>query len=389
MGTQRFLAGRIIPLGIAVVVACMLAAGAGATGLNGDATYTIGPSVCGTCHPDQLAEWFQHGHSKKLAQGPLFGSWNGEFGLSGDARSMGIFLPDHDADVYNWNNILFVIGASKHWKTRYVGLDGYIITKGGKNQYNWQDGSLVDYHKDEVKPFDCGPCHTTGYRAEGTALAFLPGIVGDFAHLNVTCEACHGPGADHAANPSTSNITVDESAALCGRCHTRGDDDNIAEASGSFIRHHEQYPELLNSPHNNLTCGSCHDPHGTRVQGVAGNIPDGETEICAKCHSSRVTEYSGSAMEQAGVRCQDCHMGRATKSAIAKGPYEGDVWTHIFRINDDASYDMFNRDGEGNAVSAKNALSLSYACLRCHADRDQAWAAALGSSATDYHTIGK
>jgi hypothetical protein len=74
-------------------------------------------------------------------------------------------------------------------------------------------------------------------------------------------------------------------------------------------------------------------------------------------------------------------MGRATKSAIRKGPYEGDVWTHLFRINATADYTMFSADGK----SAKNALSLEFACLRCHADADKAAYAAIA----DYHTIGK
>ena len=76
-------------------------------------------------------------------------------------------------------------------------------------------------------------------------------------------------------------------------------------------------------------------------------------------------------------------------SARANGPYEGDVWTHLFQIDSSADYDMFNRDDEGNAVSAKDALSLEYACFRCHADASKDAYAAYGDSGADYHTIGK
>ena len=79
-------------------------------------------------------------------------------------------------------------------------------------------------------------------------------------------------------------------------------------------------------------------------------------------------------------------MGLATKSAAAMGPYEGDVWTHLFAIDSSADYDMFNRDGE-NAVSAKGALSLEYACFRCHAGADKAAYAAIGTDGTTYHPI--
>ncbi len=374
-------------------VALQLVPAAGATGLNGDDAYTDGPQVCGKCHRAAFDDWVSHGHSRKLATQNFepMAATLGDGGMTVNPRFSGFPLPRHTPEVYNWDNVLFIIGASKHWKTRFVGLDGFILTENGKNQYNWKTGEWVDYHPDEVRPFDCGPCHTTGYRAPdedppGDTFAQYPGIIGDFAHLNVTCEACHGPGAEHAAAPSSQNITIDGSAALCGSCHTRGDDDKVALASGGFIRHHEQYPELLNSPHNFISCNACHDPHVGRARGL--RVRPGTSEICIACHRDEEQEYEGSSMEIAGVKCQDCHMGRATKSARANGPYEGDVWTHLFRINTNASYDMFNRDDDGNAVSARPALSLEYACFRCHADADKAEYAAIGR-AREYHTLGK
>ena len=361
------------------------------TGFNGDPTYTGGPNICANCHPQAFEDWLSHGHARKLAlTGSLTYTETGDRGATTGARDAGVPLPSHDPDVYNWDNIMFVVGASKHWKSRYVGMDGYFLTVNGKNQYNWRTGEFVDYHADEVdKPFDCSPCHTTGYRSpEDGGDTFqtdfdMPGIIGDFAHMNITCEACHGPGAEHAAAPSTSNIIVDTSAEACGTCHTRGDDPQVALASGDFIRHHEQWPEMNIGAHSFLDCGSCHDPHVGRARGVG----DGQNEICGNCHPDEVEEYDGSAMQAAGVKCQDCHMGLATKSAAAMGPYEGDVWSHIFEIDSSADYDMFNRDGEGAAVSAKGAISLEYACFRCHAGADKAAYAAIGDSGTAYHTI--
>jgi len=357
-------------------------------GFNGNTDYTGGPNVCGGCHYAEFEEWLLHGHSRKIALayypgGSVQNTDVGDRGFTAHARSQGFRLPAHDSDVYNWDNVMFVVGGSKYWKSRFVDKDGYFLTLNGKNQYNWATGEWVDYHADEVmKPFNCGSCHTTGYRPEGTAFAEeSPGIVGDFSHVNITCEACHGPGAAHAAAPSSDNIMIDSSAAACGACHTRGDDDTVALASGGFIRHHEQYPEFLNSPHMNFSCTSCHNEHRGRRDGI--------TTECESCHGSQATEFAGSAMEMAGVMCQDCHMGRATKSARANGPYEGDVWTHIFRIDNGADYDMFNRDGEGNTTSAKDAISLEFACFRCHADADKAAYAAIGDDGTAYHTLGK
>ncbi len=375
---------------IAVLLVCLIALPAGAAGLNGDAAYSEGPQVCGKCHKAAYDDWLAHGHSRKLAiGGPALDALAGRFGLSGNARDSGFLLPRHDQDLFKWSNILFIIGASKHWKTRFVGLDGHIITKNGANQYNWQDGSFANYHKDEKKPYSCGTCHTTGYRKDGKVFAEkgfpgatnkgAPGIVGDWAHFNITCEACHGPAAAHAKAPKKDNVVVDKSAKACGSCHTRGKDDNVIIAKGGFIRHHEQYPEHLNGPHKALSCGTCHNAHVTRAQGM--KVAKGKKAVCDTCHAKQRAEYTGSAMEKAGVACMDCHMGKATKSAIKKGPYEGDVWTHLMRINPAADYTMFTPDGK----AAKNAISLEFACMRCHAGASKAEYAQIGN----YHTIGK
>jgi len=83
-------------------------------------------------------------------------------------------------------------------------------------------------------------------------------------------------------------------------------------------------------------------------------------------------------MEQVGVHCIDCHMPRAAKSAIARGQYEGDIRTHLFKINIDASAQMFYREksqGKGKDY-AHGYTTLDFSCLGCHKNQDRKWAAA-------------
>ena len=365
---------------------------AAAAGLNGDEAYSEGPQVCSECHAEAVDNWLSHGHSRKLGiGGPALKPLDGKFGLHGDARSGGFLLPRHDEDVYNWDNVLFTIGSSKHWKTHFVGADGHILTKNGKNQYNWSDGSWSNYHKDEKRAFTCGTCHTTGYNKEGKAFANgfpggpkqpTPGVKGDWAAFNVTCEACHGPAAEHVAAPSKENIEVDASAELCGNCHIRGEPRETAQASKGFIKHHEQYPEMQTGAHKDLECTTCHDSHVTRASGI--KVAKGNKEVCDTCHAEQREKYTGSSMQKAGVKCQDCHMARATKSAIKNGPYEGDVWSHLFKIDTGADYSMFAKDAKKKVI-AKGALSLEYACFRCHADASKE----AYSKIKGYHTLGK
>jgi len=292
-----------------------------------------------------------------------------------DARAARLPKPSY----VEWEDILFVIGGFD-WKARYIGKDGFIITQSadgavkGQNQFNLETEEFVDYHPGEEKPYTCGACHTTNYSEEGHQLR-LEGLVGTWTFEGVQCEACHGPGSEHVGAPSKDNIEINTEAAFCGTCHSRGDDMNVIPAKGGFIRHHEQYQEFLQSPHKDkLTCVSCHKPH--RTSGLSLKL------TCADCHSAQAAEFEGSEMQLAGLTCTDCHMAEASKSAVRRGPFEADVKTHLFRINPDPEAPMFTEDGK----YAMGYLTLEYACLPCHADRDVDWAA---EHAREAHTIGK
>jgi len=67
--------------------------------------------------------------------------------------------------------------------------------------------------KQEFDP-ECISCHTTGVMQRGgfTNAKDTPELA------NVQCEACHGPGAGHAAKPETGYGQVEED--LCRGCHT-------------------------------------------------------------------------------------------------------------------------------------------------------------------------
>ena len=319
----------------------------------------VGAEKCADCHAGKYSDVQVSGHPWKLKTAEV-------------AKANSLPLPKG----YSWEDISYVIGGYK-WKSRYMDENGYIITGDsdgpGNTQYNKMIDTWSDYHAGEEKKYDCGKCHTTGYFPEGNQ-GGLEGIVGTWAFDGIQCESCHGPGKEHAdSGGNKAAITVDNSAALCGSCHIRGEADTIP-ASNGYIRHHEQYNEFLASPHNAFDCVTCHDPHKKSEFSI-------KTE-CSTCHSSIATEFTGSSMEGMGVTCSDCHMPMATKSAQPLGPYKGDVKTHIFRINTDPAGSMFTEDG----AFANDAVTLDWACLACHQDEDVDWAA-------DYtegiHSLGK
>lgn len=327
-----------------------------------------GSDSCFDCHPVEYNDWRVSGHPYKLI--PVE-----------DAQVRPIPLPSG----IRWEDVTYVIGGWK-WKSRYVDDQGYIITTvfdedtgdpiAGMNQYNYFTDEWVSYHAGEVdKPYNCGACHTTGWVADedwdtdgdlGDNQDGLPGMHGTFEFGGVHCEECHGPG---------DTMAVDDSAAACGSCHFRGDLATIP-ASGGFIRHHEQYNELLASPHQNFRCVTCHNPHKKGEFSI--------TRTCADCHPTLAAEYAMTEMGSVDVTCEDCHMAMATKSAAALGPFKGDLMTHLFSINVSKNAEMFTGDGKFVALDSQGqgAVTLDYACKDCHPDKSDIW---LRNYAENFH----
>jgi hypothetical protein len=68
-------------------------------------------------------------------------------------------------------------------------------------------------------------------------------------HANVNCEACHGPLANHANDPSIAPAKLD-TAALCIKCHA-------ASAAKPKI-----FPQIDAEQHaGGVPCETCHKPH--------------------------------------------------------------------------------------------------------------------------------
>lgn len=328
----------------------------------------VSAATCGDCHTTQYTDVFASGHPYKLNK------VEGAPPTYPASTSPGV--PDVPAILASWNDVTYVIGGYG-WKARFIGTDGYIVTgnAGDGVQYNLPltrvgtSATWVEYHPGEQKPYDCGSCHTTGWQSlaenGGVHQDGLEGIHGTWEEPGITCEQCHGAGLDHVVSLAAADITVDNSTALCGTCHVRGDPATIP-ASGGYIRHHEQYNELLASPHTGGTmdvgCNDCHDPHKGTLYGHAD--AGGIVATCESCHPDEAATNAHIAVPD----CVDCHMARATKSGQALNTYTGDVRSHLFKINPDSTLtksDMFNADG---SLADKGYLTLDVVCYTCHQD---------------------
>ena len=258
--------------------------------------------------------------------------------------------------------------------------------------------------------FMCAECHTTGLERNYDAAANR--YATRWAEIDVSCEACHGPGLAHArwaSEPDEARRAQDPTRGLavafderrdvawlpdadsgiarrsvpratrveidaCGRCHGRATPLAAGVArGGSLLDSHR--PALLDPDQYwpdgqmrgevfnwgpflqsrmqaaGVTCTDCHRPHDLALR-AEGNA------LCAQCHApDRFDQVAHTHHESGsdGARCVACHMPTTTFMQVDARH------DHGFRIpRPDLSADLGTPD----------------ACTACHADRDAAWAAA-------------
>ncbi len=332
----------------------------GPTGPSG-AEY-VGSAKCGNCHKATYETFIKSGHPWKLV--PV---------VDGKAPDYPFTRIPNPPESYTWNDIAYVIGGY-NWKALFIDKQGYIITgKPGAtvsdtpylNQYNLknsdlrQDDGWVTYHAGEAQlKYDCGACHTTGYKPNGHQDG-MEGIVGTWAEPGIQCEECHGPGSLHAANPYGIIMKIDRDAEACRACH-QSDQVNQVNAKDGFIENHQQYDEIFQSKHLTLDCVACHDPHSGVVQLREANLPATRTE-CANCHYKEA-QYQKNPKHEDFVGCVDCHMPRLAKSAWGNPDrFTGDIRVHLMAI-DPTQVGQFSDDG----LTAQSQISLDFACKQCH-----------------------
>ncbi len=73
-------------------------------------------------------------------------------------------------------------------------------------------------------------------------------------HAGLGCEACHGPLAAHAADPTTAKAAKPVPSTLCPVCHTK----NVAKPS--------KFPQVDPKEHaSGASCSECHKPHSPGI----------------------------------------------------------------------------------------------------------------------------
>jgi hypothetical protein len=131
---------------------------------------------------------------------------------------------------------LFVVGFLIFW-----GVRGFVVPR--------SFGKYGHYRADAIGDVASHPIHYAGHDTCETCHADLLPVKSAGKHANLHCEACHGPLANHADDPSITPPKLD-TALLCVRCH---------EASAARPK---SFPQVVSADHaNGLPCETCHQPH--------------------------------------------------------------------------------------------------------------------------------
>jgi hypothetical protein len=110
-------------------------------------------------------------------------------------------------------------------------------------------GQYGHYRGDAIAEMAARPVHFAGHQACEDCHADVLEKKKGGRHARVNCEACHGPLAKHADDPSVQPAKLDP-AVLCVRCHEA----NAAKPKG--------FPQVASADHSTgLPCDTCHQPH--------------------------------------------------------------------------------------------------------------------------------
>ncbi len=209
-----------------------------------------------------------------------------------------------------------------------------------------------------------------------------------WAEPGISCESCHGPGAEHARTMEagveghtskdikiirTKEFSTEQMNDMCATCHAK-----LVPLSTSFLpgdkffdhydlvnlEHQDYYPDgrdlgenytytsWLMSPcvkSGKLDCNHCHTPSGRmRFEGENSN------QSCMPCHEHYVRNPVDHGRHQPGSKgneCIACHMPMTRFAAMGRTD-------HSMRPP---------------APGASMAFKSPNACNLCHADKDAAW----------------
>lgn len=147
---------------------------------------------------------------------------------------------------------LFVIAFLLFWAIR-----GFVVPK--------TFGKYGHYRAAAMDEIAAHPAKFAGHEACETCHSDKAEVKNKGKHEGVNCEACHGPLAAHAADPTVTPPKLD-TAVLCIRCHAASAD------------RPKNFPQVSAEEHSGgVPCETCHQPHSPAIADTNASASDAPT----------------------------------------------------------------------------------------------------------------
>ncbi|MBI1368699.1 MAG: tetratricopeptide repeat protein [Planctomycetes bacterium] len=402
-----------------LIVALVISVVLGARGTSHPAAQFVGRSSCIECHKPQAALYKDSDHDRAMdhaAPDTVLGDFN-----NATFTAFGVTTTFFKRDNQFFVNTEGPDGQLHDYPIKYTfgvkPLQQYLVEfPGGRIQclpIAWDVNLKKWYHlhpDEHIAPHDplfwtqrlqnwnymCASCHSTDLHKNYDAKTDTYHT--KWSELDVSCEACHGPGSNHVdwaygniakrwligssrgiENPIKSLSSLPQ-INTCMPCHSRRQilDDNyvhgepyddhyeletlepgLYHADGQILDEVYVTGSFMQSKmyHRNVRCTDCHDPHSLKLI-----TPDHQptNNLCVRCHEGHPAEkydtpaHFHHAPGTPGSRCVDCHMPGKNYMVV---DFRRD---HSIRL---PRPDLTVKIGVPNA------------CDNCHADKGAKWAA--------------
>lgn len=306
-----------------------------------------GPQVCATCHADiavsqqssEMARTLMPASASQVLQSRqkfAFGPY--AYTIAREQNGVTMMVSDGTtalAAPLAWAFGVGRTGQSYMWlrdgtfyesRFNYFGaIKAFDVTPGRMRAAPDTLESAVGRPMSEPEARNCLACHSTG-------LTMAKPIAVERLIPGVTCEACHGPGANHVAfeksgmeqgaglimNPK--RLSPGESVDFCGSCHGTWWDVELSGGTGvATVRFPAYRLEKSrcwgNGDDARVTCVACHNPHKPLVRETAAY-----DRACLQCHmnSAHAPATSSLAVKSCRVATKDCASCHMPKYQLAE-----------------------------------------------------------------------